>query len=160
MFGSQSRGGLLLSRFLCGAATLCAEPDDAVQVLSNLKMVLGRQLILKRFKFGRKEFDDATALGTDHVIMMLMLVIVFVVSEPIAKANLARQPGFREELQRAIHRGLTDAGVFFFDQTIEIFTREVLLHTQKRVQNEVALGRPLEPLFLNMLEKNFLFFSH
>ncbi len=160
MPGSRSRGGLVLPGFFCGATTLRADPDDTVQVLSNLEMVLRRDLVLERFQFGGKEFDDATALGTNHVIVMLMLVIVFVVSEPIAKADFAGKPGFCEKLQGPIHRGLAYACIFFFHQSIQIFTGKVLLHAQKHIQDQVALGRALEPLPLNVLEKNFLFFSH
>lgn len=156
----HSWGRLLLSSIFCGATTLRAESDDTVQMLGNLKTVLGRQLILKRFQFGGKEFDDATTFGTNHVIVMLMLVIVFVVSAPVAKADLAGQPCFRQEFQRAIDRGLSDARVFLLDQAIKVFAGKMLFRAQEHVENQVALGRALEPLLLNMFEKNFLLFSH
>ncbi len=34
------------------------------------------------------------------------------------------------------------------------------LRTQKYVENKIALRRALQTLFLNMLEENFLLFSH
>ena len=80
------------------------------------------QLILQRFELGGKEFNDATTFGTNHVIVMLMLVIMFVMGEPIPEAHFAGQSGFREQLQGAIDSCLTDAGVYFLDQTIEVLT--------------------------------------
>jgi hypothetical protein len=79
----------------------------------NLKIVFGGHLILERFQFGREKLDDLAALRTDHVIVMLMFVVVFVVRASVAKAHFAREPGLGEDLERAIDGSLADGRVFF-----------------------------------------------
>ena|SRR5207248_7536147 len=91
---------------------------------------------------------------------MLMLVIVFVVSDAIAKANFARESGFSEELQRSIDRSLPDAGVFLTGEAVKVFAGKVGFRSQEYVENQVALRRTLESFLLDMFEKNFLLFSH
>src|SRR5437667_3977532 len=78
----------LVARF---TATVGADSDHAQQVRSQLELVLCGHRVLKSFQFRRVELDDLAAIGTDHVIVMLMLVVVFVVRASIAKANFTRQ---------------------------------------------------------------------
>lgn len=118
---SAFRRCFLLFGFFRGAATLGAESDDAVEVLGDLKMVFGRQLVLKRLQLGGKEFNDATTFGTNHMVVMLMFVIMFVVRNSVAEAHLAGQPRFSKKLQGPIDSSLADAWVCLFDQTIEVF---------------------------------------
>ena len=73
-----------------------ANADNAQQVLRDFKLMLRGHGVLKRFEFSRKELDDLAALRTDHVIVMLMFVVVFVVRASVAEANLTRQAGFGE----------------------------------------------------------------
>ena len=120
-----------------------ANADNTQQVLSNFKLVLRGHGILQRFELSRKKLDDLATLRTDHVIVMLVFVVVFVVCAPVAEANLTCQAGFGQEFQGAIDSGLTDGRVFFFDELVEIFVREVFFSTQKNIQNQVALRRPL-----------------
>ena len=136
-----------------------ANADNAQQVLGNFKLMLRRHGILQRFELSRKELDDLATLRTNHVIVMLVFVVVFVVRAPIAEANLARQAGFGQEFQGAIDSSLTDGRVFFFDELVEIFVREVFFSTQKNVQNQVTLRRPLQPPSLDVFKKDFLFFG-
>ena len=74
-----------------------ANADDAQHVLSNFKLMLCGHGILKGFELSRKEFDDLAALRTDHVIVMLMFVVLFVVRAPVAEANFTRESGFGQE---------------------------------------------------------------
>ena len=46
------------------------------------------------------------------MVVMLMLVVVFVMSDAVAEANLARQTRLGQKLERAIDGRLPDAGVF------------------------------------------------
>ena len=55
-----------------------------------------RHLILKVFDVRREEFDDLAALGADHVIVMLVIVMVLVVCLVIAKADFTSEACFRE----------------------------------------------------------------
>ncbi len=157
--GSRLLCSLFPGFFHC-AATLSTHSNDAQQVLGHLEAMLCGHRILKRFQLGGEKLDDPPTLRANHVIVMLMFVIVFVVSAPVSKANLAREPGLGQQLQRSIHRCLPDAGVFLPHQAIKVFAGEVCFGAQKYVENEVPLRRALESLLLDVLEKNFLLFSH
>ena len=97
-----------------------ADADNAQHVLSNFKLVLRGHGILKRFELGRKELDNLAALRTDHVIVMLMFVVMFVVRAAVAEANFTRQARFGQQFQSAIDSSLANGRVFFFDELVEI----------------------------------------
>lgn len=120
--------------------------------------MLGGHLILNCFEFCREELNDLAALGTDHVIVMLMFVMVFIVRATVAKAHFARESGFSQNLERAIDSSLADRWVFLLHESIKIFIREVFFGAQKNLQNEVALGGTFQPVLLNVLKKYFLLF--
>lgn len=88
-YSTACRRGFLLSLYLRSAATISAKPDDSMEMLSDLKMMLRRESVLEGLKLSRKKFNDAATLRTDHVIVVFMLVIMFVVGKPVAEANLA-----------------------------------------------------------------------
>ena len=144
---------------LPGALAVGADTDDAQEVLSNFEAMLSRHRVLKRFKFRRKEFNNLTALGTDHVIVVLMFVVVFVVSASVAEANFAREARLSKQFERPVDGSLTDGRIFLLHEAIEIFVGEMFFGTQKNIQNEVALRRALEPSFLDVFKKDFLFFG-
>ena len=141
------------------ALAVGADTDDAQQVLCNLETMLSRHRVLQRFEFRRKEFDYLAALRTDHVIVMLMFVVVFVVRASVAKANFTREARFSEQFKRPVDSGLADGRIFLLHEPIEIFVGEMFFGTQKNIQNEVALRRALEPSFLDVFKKDFLFFG-
>ncbi len=141
-------------------SALGTDSNNPQQVLGHLEPMFCRHRVLNRFQLRRKELDDPAALGTDHVVVVLVFVIVFVVSDAVAKTNFAREPGFGQEFQRAIDCGLPDARVSLPNQAIKIFAGEVRFRAQEDVENQVTLRRALESLLLNMFEKNFLLFRH
>src|SRR5881227_1645467 len=59
-------------------ATVGADSDHPQQVRSQLELVLCGHRVLKSFEFGRIKFKDLAAVRADHVIVMLMFVVVFV----------------------------------------------------------------------------------
>lgn len=137
-----------------------AHADYAEEVLGNFEVVPGRHFILEGLELGRVELDNLAALRTDHVIVMLMFVIVFVVGASIAEAHLARKSGVGENFERAIDGSLADRGIFFLDQLIQIFVGEMLFGAQEDVEDEFALGGTLETFLLDVFKKNFLLFGH
>jgi hypothetical protein len=145
--------------FLC-AATIGTDTDDPKQMLCDFESMFRSHCVLDRFEFGRKEFDDLSAFGADHVIVVLVFVVVFVVRAAVAKTNLARQAGIRQQLQCAIDGCVANGGIFLLHESIEIFAGEVLFLSQKDLKDQIALGGALQSLFLNVLKKNFLLFSH
>ena len=78
----------LVARF---TATVGADSDHPQQVRSQLELVLCRHGVLESFEFGRVKLNDLTAVRANHVIVMLMLVVVFVMCPTITETNLARQ---------------------------------------------------------------------
>jgi hypothetical protein len=55
---------------------------------------------------------------------------------------------------------LPDARVFLSNQAVKIFAGKMRFRAQEDVKDQVALRGTLQSLLLNMLEKNFLLFSH
>src|SRR5207245_4348319 len=100
---SSSMGGagnsLLSSGFALSllSPAVAAQSDHAQEMLSQLKLVLGRHGILDGFQLRRVKLNNLAALGTDNVIDMLVLVIVFVVGAAVAESNFARQPCVSQE---------------------------------------------------------------
>ena len=142
-----------------GAAAIDADADDAQQVLRNLELMLGRHRVLNGFEFRREELDNLAALRTDHVIVMLMFVVVFVVRAPIAEADFTRESGFSQDLQGSIDCGLANSWIFFLYELIKIFVRDVIFSAEENVEDEVALGGAFHPMFLNVFEEDFLLFG-
>ena len=79
---------------LARALALGADSDHAQEVLRDFEAMLGGHGVLERFQFSRKELDDLATLGADHVIVMFVFIVMFVMRATIAKTNLPRQPGF------------------------------------------------------------------
>ena len=103
------------------SAAVDADADDAQQVLGDFEAMLGGHRVLDGFEFGGVKLDDLAALRTDHVVVMLVFVVVFVVGASIAEPDFACEPRFGEEFQGSIDGGLADARIFFLHQTVEIF---------------------------------------
>ena len=116
--------------------------------------------ILDRLELRGKEFDDAAALGTDHVIVVLVLIVVLVVRNAVAKSNLTGQAGFGQEFQGPVDGGLPYAWVFLLDKAVQVLAGKMCFRAQEDVENQVALRRALEALSLDMFEENFLLFGH
>src|SRR5687768_6830686 len=75
-----------------------ANSPHAKTVMRRTESKFVRHFILQIFNVSREELDHLSALGTDHVIVMLMIVVVLVISLVIAKSNLAGESGLGEQL--------------------------------------------------------------
>src|SRR4051794_33063456 len=103
------------------AAAVSANAKYSQKMLLNFKAVLGGHSILNGFEFGGVKLYYLAALYADHVVVVLVFVVVLVMCAPVAEANLACQPGFGQQFQRAIDRSLPNGRVFFFDQLVKVF---------------------------------------
>src|SRR2546425_6621929 len=121
-------------------------------MLRDLEAMLCRHRVLDRFEFSRKKLNDAAAFRADHVIVMLMLIVMFVVGATIAKANFTGQAGFSQKLQGPIDSRLPNARVIFLDQSVKVFAGKMRFRAQKDVENQIALGRAFEPSLLDVFE--------
>ena len=81
-------GGLRLRILLHRAAAVDADPDNPEQMLGDLEPVFRRHRVLDRFELRGEELDDLPALGTDHVVVMLVFVVVLVMRAPVAEPHL------------------------------------------------------------------------
>jgi hypothetical protein len=110
-----------------------AKSNYPKEMLLHFKLVFCGHRILYGLEFGRKEFDDLAALGTDHMIVMLVFVVMLVMSSTISKTHFSRQPSVRQEFQGAIDGGLAHSRIFLLDEAIEVFTGKVFFDPQKDV---------------------------
>ena len=65
--------------------------------MCRFKPEVARHLVLQILYSGREELDHLTARCTDHVIMMLVIVMMLVVGFVIAEPDLTRQSSFRKQ---------------------------------------------------------------
>jgi hypothetical protein len=56
-----------------------------------------RHFVLHLLDVWGKELDHAAALRADHVIVMLVIEMMFVVGFVVAKPHFAGEPGFRKQ---------------------------------------------------------------
>lgn len=62
--------------------------------MGRLEPKVAGHLILHLFDLGRKELNYLTAFRTDHVIVMLVVVVVLVISFAISETDLASKSSF------------------------------------------------------------------
>ena len=122
--------------------------------------MLRGHFVLDGFQLRRVKLNDLSALGADHVIVMLVLVVVLVVGAAIAETHFAGESRIGQKPERSIHRRLADVWILFAHEAMQVLTRHVTFGAQKDVENQLALGRTLETLLLDVLKKNFLLFGH
>ena len=79
-----------------GTATLSTQTNDSQEMLLDFKLMLRSHGILNRFKLGGEELNDLATRRTDHVVVMLVFVVVFVVSASITEAHLTSKASFGE----------------------------------------------------------------
>ena len=94
--------------------------------------------------FAREKFHRAATFSADHVMVAAAVVLVLVARDAIVKRNFAGQAAFGQKLQRAVHRGVTDARVFLLDQAMEFVHGRVVASFDESAKDGVALGGLLE----------------
>jgi hypothetical protein len=142
---------------------LAAILADAV----NLKSVPGREVavlasdfLLEPVHFVRKKLDRASALGADHMVMTAAVILMLVASNPVVESDLAGQSAFRQQLQRSVDRGISNARVFFLHQAMKLFGREMVAGLEESAKNGVPLGSLFQSHALQMPVQNFLGLTH
>ncbi len=118
---------------------------------------LFRHLVLQRLDVRRKELDHLSALGADHVVVVLVVVMVFVIGFVIAKTDFACKTGLGKQFERAIDRRVADGLVFAVDEQVKVVAREMLFGAQKDIEYQVTLSRTPQTRRLYMLVEYRLF---
>ena len=81
--------------------------------MCGLEIKVVRHLILKRLDLRRKKLDYPTAFGADHVVMVLMFEVMFVVGFVVAKADLTGEAGLGEQFQSAVNSRMSHCRILF-----------------------------------------------
>ena len=115
-----------------------------------------RHLLLQNFYLLRNELDNLAALRADHVIVMFVLEMVFVVGLVVAKSNLTGKPGLREEFESTVHRRVADRWILLLNQPVEIFACQVIFLSEKDLQDQITLRGFPETCLLNVLQEDLL----
>jgi hypothetical protein len=118
-----------------------AIPARAIQVhavVLQLESVAFHQPLLQLFDFRVDDFEELPARRADKMIVMAVAVAVLVSGGPILKVYLTAQSAFREELERAVDRGIADARMFLPDRSPELVDGDVLLDAEENAQYLLA----------------------
>ena len=86
-----------------------------------------------------KEFDRTAAIGADHVVMAAAVVLVLVACDAVVESDFAGQAALRQQLQRAVNRGVADAGIFFLHQAVQFVGGEMVAGFEEGMQDGIAL---------------------
>ena len=103
--------------------TFAANTPQPKAVMGRQKIEVVRHLILQGFDFRRIELNDLAARGTDHVVMMLVIVMMLVVSFVVAEPDLTRESGIRQKLKRSINGGMANRRILALNEPIQVFAR-------------------------------------
>ena len=82
--------------------------------------------VLHCFQFRREKFDNLATFGANHMVVMFVIKVMFVISFVVAKTNFTRKSGFGQKFQSPINRCMSDTWVFFLNQPIQIFARQMI----------------------------------
>ncbi|HWA96151.1 MAG TPA: hypothetical protein VG844_16245 [Terracidiphilus sp.] len=104
----------------------------------------------------REEFDGVATGGADHVVMGAPVKAVLVARHAIVKFNFGGQSTLGKQLERAVHGGVADAGIFRFDKAVQFFGAQVVARVEKDTQHAVALRAVFKSGFAKVLAQNAL----
>jgi hypothetical protein len=107
-------------------------------------MVFATNFLLQFTYLLRKEFDGAAAFGADHMVVAATIVLMLVAGNAIVERYDTREATLGEQLQGAVDRGVTDAGIFSLNEAVQFVGREVIACLEKGTKNGVALGGLLQ----------------
>ena len=138
-------------------AAIGAEPVELQLVGLNREAVPSRHFLLKPFDVAIFEFHDLAATRTDQMIVMALMGDVVVLGLRAEVPGLG-QPGFAEEIQRAIDRGEADMGIPFRQQPVHLLRGNVL-HFEKRAEDVFSLAGQLELVFCEVIPEDADFFE-
>src|SRR5579864_7700772 len=100
-------------------AALFADPVNLKGVARGQVVVSASDFLLQVANLGGKEFHRAATLGAHHVVMAAAIILMFVARNAVVKSHFAGQATFGKQLKRAVHGGVSDAGVFPLYQAMQ-----------------------------------------
>jgi len=123
-------------------------------------VILASDFLFELTNFLREKLYRAATLRADHVVMAATVVLMLIAGNPIVEGYLAGEPAFGEKLQRAVDRGVTDAGVFSLDEAVQFVSGKVIASLQKGAQDRITLGGLLKPDALQVAMEDLLGLPH
>src|SRR5450755_4890967 len=126
-------------------AALLAYAINLKRVPRGEVVVLAPDFFFQLAHFLGEELHRASAIGANHMVMAAPVVLMLVTRDAVMKRDLAGQAALRQQFQRAVDRGIADAGVFFLHQSVQFVGREMIPSFKESPQNRVALRRLLQP---------------
>ena len=91
--------------------------------------------------------------------MAAPVVLVFVPSDAVVESDLAGQAALRQQFQRAVDGGVTDASILLLHQAVEFVGGEVVAGFKESVQNGITLRRLFQANGLQVAVKDLLGFA-
>jgi hypothetical protein len=79
-------------------AAIRANTEYAEKMLLDLEPVLRSHGVLYGLELGGVKLDDPATFSADHVVMMLMFIVVFVMSSSVTETDFACEPRISQEL--------------------------------------------------------------
>ena len=96
-----------------------------------MKMVMRGDLILLIFDLLAVKLYQQAALGTNQMIVMLVIVKMLVTRVAVAQTLFSSQPAFGQKFERTVNGREAHGRVFDFDQVIEVFGAEMTFGLEK-----------------------------
>ena len=122
-------------------------------------VVAAADVFFEFLDFVGKEFDRAAAISADHVVVAAAIVLVLVTRDAVVEGDFAGEVALGQQLQGAVDGGVTDPGIFLFNEAMELVRGEMLTGLQECLQDRVALGGVLQANTLEVLVQNTLRFA-
>ncbi len=132
----------------------CAGPEDLKGVARRAEPELFSNSPLDVFKFRHKKLDRVAARGANHVVVRSAVQAEFVTRHPIMKVDLVGEAALGKQFESAIDSCIANAGIALPYQPMQFLGAEMVARVNKHIENTIALGTPLEPLFAKMLGKD------
>ncbi len=123
---------------------MLADPVDLKSMPRRKVVILEADLLFELSDFLGKKLDGTPALRANHVVVAAAIVLMLVAGDAVVEGNFAGQAAFRQQFQRAVDRGVADAGVFLLHQAVEFVGGEVVASLQERAQDSIALASLLQ----------------
>ena len=145
-------------RFYSALLAVGTNSPQPQAVMCRFESKVARHLVLKRLDVCRKELDHLTAIGTDHVIVMLVVVMMFVVGLVIAEPDLACEACLGKQFESTINGGESDRGVDLVNEAVQVLAGKVFLGAKKDLKDEITLAGTPQACRLDMLKEDRSFY--
>lgn len=97
-----------------------ADAEYSMAMMKRLEFVTTDYLILQLFNLLAKKLDQGAAAGTDQMVVVIVLVVVFVKHPSVMELEFRRETALLKQLQRAINGSEPNRGVLRLDDCVQI----------------------------------------